>query len=53
MPDGDSAPRFTHSAVCDSLTIRAEAGHTRARFALRHFWTDPANLFAVSLIQAD
>jgi L-histidine Nalpha-methyltransferase len=24
-----------------------------AGFALRHFWTDPAELFAVSLIQAD
>ena len=23
-----------------------------AGFALRHFWTDPGNLFAVSLIQA-
>ncbi|AGZ45979.1 L-histidine N(alpha)-methyltransferase [Actinoplanes friuliensis] len=31
--------------------LEAELG--AARFALRHFWTDPAGLFAVSLIQAD
>ncbi|MFI7369142.1 L-histidine N(alpha)-methyltransferase [Actinoplanes sp. NPDC049668] len=30
-----------------------EAELAAAGFALRHFWTDPAGLFAVSLVQAD
>jgi L-histidine N-alpha-methyltransferase len=33
----------------DGLTTELAAGG----FALRHFWTDPAGLFAVSLVQAD
>ena len=32
----------------DGLTAELDA----AGFALRHFWTDPAGLFAVSLVQA-